>query len=93
MDLFQQYKNIAAQINSAAVSPQQQRQRSARRGRPRNTDPEEDRRMYEQWKASGERTYADFARKKGYKPNAVEAAVDRHRKRLEDHRNNSATEL
>ena len=63
-----------------------------KRGRPPDTDPEKDRRLVEQWRASGCRTCAEFAGKNGYRPREVKNAIDRDRKRHPSRWKNSPPE-
>jgi hypothetical protein len=63
-----------------------------RRGRPPDTDSANDKRIYEQWKASGFRSIAEFATRAKDKPQNVRLAIDRHRKRLKIRRNKSASD-
>jgi hypothetical protein len=52
-----------------------------RRGARAQYDANDDRRIAEQWKASGEKSYETFARRNGMTKETVQAAVDRDRKR------------
>ncbi len=54
-----------------------------KRGRPVDTDPKEDKRIYEAWKTGRHKTYADCDRELGLTRGATYSAVERHRKRLE----------
>lgn len=51
------------------------------RGRKPESNPEDDRRIYERWKSSGYRTIEEYATKNGLKRRNVELAIDRHEKR------------
>jgi len=63
-----------------SVRPSEHRP-ATKRGRKVDTDPEEDRRIHERYKASGVRKYEDFAMKHDYKPREVKLAIDRDRHR------------
>jgi len=52
-------------------------------GRPTDTDPKADQRIFDAWQSGQHRTYEDLARLMGKKTREVSAAIDRHRKRLE----------
>jgi hypothetical protein len=54
-----------------------------KRGRPADTDPKEDKRIFEAWKKRQYKTQADCDRALGLPPGATYAAVERHRKRLD----------
>jgi hypothetical protein len=53
------------------------------RGRPRDTDPQVDQRIWDAWKSGEHKTYDDLARLLGTSAREVELAIDRHRRRLE----------
>lgn len=53
-----------------------------KKGRPRDTDLEQDRRLFELWQSGVDRTYLEFAGKVGKSLDEVIRAIDRHRKRL-----------
>jgi hypothetical protein len=52
------------------------------RGRPSDTDPEEDEKIFNAWKSSGYKVYADLALDLGKTEKEVAQAIDRHRQRL-----------
>jgi hypothetical protein len=52
------------------------------RGRPPDTNQQDDKRIYDAWKTGRFRRYADLAKEKGKSPLEVRRAVDRHRKRV-----------
>jgi hypothetical protein len=64
-------------------SPPAPAEKAHRRGRPADTDPEADRRLYEHWQSGCFITLHDLAERFGKKKRDVERALDRHRKRLE----------
>ena len=53
------------------------------RGRTQETDPKEDKRIYDGWKASGYTKVEEYATKNGFKERDVKLALDRHKKRLQ----------
>jgi hypothetical protein len=59
------------------------RESKARPGRPADTDPKKDEKIYDAWKSGHYKTYEDLARDLGKTKYQIETAVDRHRKRLE----------
>jgi hypothetical protein len=52
-------------------------------GRPRDTDPQADKRIYDAWNTRGYKTYQELADNLHLKKPVVATAIDRHRKRLE----------
>ncbi len=54
-----------------------------RRGRPRDTDLQADRLIFNAWRTRQYKTYADLARELNKSTREVRAAIDRHRKRVE----------
>ena len=63
-----------------------------KRGRPPDTDPKEDQRIYEQFKNSGYKRYEDFALKYKHPLQKVKNAIDRHRHRVPSQRKKSVPE-
>ena len=57
--------------------------KTPRRGRPVDTDPKADKRVYEAWKTGRYNTQADCARELGMEEKQAKDAIERHRKRLE----------
>jgi hypothetical protein len=57
------------------------KRKSRTRGRPRDTDPKADQRIFDAWQSGQHKTYADLATALGKSKREVEAAIDRHRKR------------
>jgi hypothetical protein len=53
-----------------------------KRGRKRETDEKEDKRIFDGWKESGCRSYEDYAGVCGRTERKIRLAVDRHEKRL-----------
>jgi len=60
-----------------------------KRGRQSDTDHKADQDIYEAWHYGAYKTYAEFARAKGITTSDVKTAIDRHRKRPSNRRNNS----
>jgi hypothetical protein len=56
--------------------------KKAERGRPVDTDPKADKRIFDAWKTGQFKTYAALAREMKKRERDVELAIDRHRKRL-----------
>jgi len=52
-------------------------------GRPTDTDPKADKRIFDAWNTGQYKTYEDLARKLGLKKRDVKLVIDRHRRRLE----------
>jgi hypothetical protein len=71
----------AAQV--VAVQPMEARStaQGARKGRPKDTDARQDRRVFDAWQTRAYRTYAELAREMHLTPKEVERALDRERKR------------
>lgn len=63
------------------AKPPKARANRRRRGRPRASDPKQDERTADRWRASGEKTYEQYALRIGLDPKQVRRAVDRDRKR------------
>jgi hypothetical protein len=59
-----------------------QRTTGAKHGRPVETNPEADRRVYDSWRSGQYTTYQDLARQLNVKAHEVKKVIDRHRKRL-----------
>jgi len=57
--------------------------RKKHRGRPADTDPGADKRIYDAWKSGQYKRYADLAQVLKLREKDVARAIDRHRKRLE----------
>jgi len=75
---------MRARLELAGAKSPEAPEETGKRGRKRDTDPKEDRRISEGWRASGEKRYEDYALKNGMTKNQVKGAVERHRKRLRD---------
>ena len=73
-------KTVAPLSNATQNDPESTPK--GKRGRKQETDPKEDKRIYDGWKASGFRTFAEYATKHGLKVRQVKLAVDRHEKQL-----------
>jgi hypothetical protein len=58
------------------------RQRQRKRGRPVDTDPKADKRIFDAWSSGSYKTYEELASVLRMNKSAVESAIDRHRKRL-----------
>ena len=56
--------------------------KTRKRGRPPDTDPQEDRRIWEAWSTRRYKTFENLAVEHGKTKDFVRRAVDRHRKRL-----------
>ena len=51
-------------------------------GRPADTDPKADQRVYDAWKSAHHQTYAGLARELKMEEREVRLAIDRHEKRV-----------
>jgi hypothetical protein len=54
-----------------------------RRGRPRDTNPKADEKIWDAWSTGEHKTYGDLARLQGTSAAEVARAIDRHRRRRE----------
>jgi hypothetical protein len=68
--------------SSASGKPEDGKSAKRNRGRPADTDPKQDKRIYEAWKTGQHKTQADCDRELGLLTGATYAACERHRKRL-----------
>src|SRR5262249_12930382 len=64
------------------TKPHLTEKKRGKRGRPADTDPRADKRIFEAWRSGHHTTYADLATALGQPEQQVRAAIDRHRKRL-----------
>lgn len=53
-----------------------------KRGRPNDTDPKADQRIYDAWKTGEHKTYADLGRELSKTERQITLAIDRHKKRI-----------
>ncbi len=58
------------------------KQKRRKRGRPSDTDPKKDKRLYDAWQTGHYNTFSDLAREKRMEKRDVKLAIDRHRHRL-----------
>jgi hypothetical protein len=86
LQLLEVSPSAAFEIPKRGEQPPAPESEIKKRGRPPDTDPKEDQRIYDSWKASGYTSYEEFERKNGINKIKVKEAVDRERKR----RNKSA---
>jgi hypothetical protein len=63
-----------------------------RRGRPTDTDPEADKRIWEGWRTMSYKTYEELGRTLGMTGRQVRVAIDRHRQRIKRGRREASDE-
>jgi hypothetical protein len=74
---------VSPAMNPAGDQKVGSNQSRRKRGRPRDTNLKEDKRVFDAWQTRQHMTYADLARALGKGEREVKAAIDRERKRRE----------
>jgi hypothetical protein len=73
----------ASEARPGRLKAEEAKAKRCKRGRPPDTDPKADKRIWDAWQSGQYKTYGDLARELRISDRAAETGIDRHRKRLE----------